>query len=425
VRGTFGRLALVALTLIGAASSACFLGKQGDRVVPLRLADVEYEAAFPYYAQLCAVSRFHRLGVERGGNAGHAVLYLKGLCRVPDAPYPQVELCPERVDDVDDPRHGVGVSVNAAFQNVNWVAYPGRHLFFNGNLKPGDVLDQAHFERTIDVIVDQGLLRGVEVNESSLTGILPGTLEHRTAESLLGTDTAIRFARSVWCSSLPATRAQMEAIVAHLNEVNRTYATTGQSYVYSLFSDNCVDLLHNTLAAAGVWEPKSQYRLAARKLMNIGIPANEFVRFSERANRFPIERFRKVYADGAMRESLARFGALPARHGALLQSAAVHTPNELYDTSLQMYVVEGPGKRQTESITEIMNDVRVTDLGANLRWWETRYAWILEEPPQRGGWLAGADYAQVQGAYREYLSEQLADVRRLLGEANAADGAAR
>ena len=421
MRGKAARLALAALALLGAASSACFLGKQGDRVVPLRLADAEYEAAFPYYAQLCAVSRFHRLGVERGGNAGHAVLYFKGICRVPDAPYPQVELCPERVDDVDDPRHGVGVSVNAAFKSVNWVAYPGRHLFFNGNLRRGDTLDQAHFERTIQTIVDQRLLRGVEVDEGSLTGILPGTLEHRIAESLLGTDTAIRFARSVWCSSLPVTRAQMEAIVAHLNDVNRTYATSGQPYVYSLLSDNCVDLLHNTLAAAGVWEPKSKYYLVTRKLMNIGVPANEFVHFSERANRFPIERFRKVYADEAMRESLARFGALPARHGALLQSAPVHQPNELYDTSLQMYLVEGPGKRQTESITEIMNDVRVTDLDANLHWWEERYARILEEPPQPGGWLAGADYARVRDAYREYLAEQLADVRRLLGETVAAD----
>jgi hypothetical protein len=415
------RSAVLALALLGAASTACFLGKQGDRVVPLRLADVEYETAFPYYAQLCAVSRFHRIGVERGGNAGHAVLYLKGVCRVADAPYPQVELCPERVDDVHDPRHGVGVSVNAAFENVNWVAYPGRHLFFNGNLREGDVLDQAHFERTIQAIVDQRLLRGVEVHEDKLTGILPGTLEHRTAESLLGTDTAIRFARSVWCSSLPVTRAQMETMVAHLNAVNRTYAAGGQPYVYSLLSNNCVDLLHNTLAAAGVWEPKGEYHLAFRKLMRIGVPANEVVDFAVRTNRFPIERFRQVYGDAAMRESLARFGAVPARHGAIMMSAAVHRPNELYDTSLQMYVVEGPGKRNTRSAEEILSDARTTDLGANLRWWEERYKAILEAPPQRGGWLSGADYARVQDAYRAYVAEQLADVRRLLGDAFAAD----
>jgi hypothetical protein len=412
------RRALPALALLGAIASGCFMGKQGDRVVPVRLATAEYEALFPNYVSLCAVSRFDRIGVERGGNAGHAVMYLKGVCRVPDAPYPQVEICPERVDDVHDPRHGVGVSVNAAYKNVNWVAYPGRHLFFNGNLKPEDTLDQAHFEATIQAILDQQLLRGVEVNEDELTGILPGTLEHRTAESLLGTDTAIRFARSVWCNTLPVTRPQIEAIVAHLNEVNRVYATE-RPYVYSLLSDNCVDLLHNTLAAAEVWEPKHHYRMAVRKLMRIGIPANEVVDFGVRANLFPVDRFWKVYSDDAMRRSLERFDWLPTRHGALFQSAPVHRNNEIYDTSLQMFILEGPGKRQTKRVTEIANDARYTDIDENLRYWEARYAQILAAPPERGGWLAGAAFDASQARYRAYVAEQLADVRRLLGEVAA------
>jgi hypothetical protein len=417
---------LLALACALAASTAlfasgCFLGGRGDRVVPLRLAKADYEALFPHYVSLCAVSRFNRIGVERGGNAGHAVMYLKGVCRVKGAPYPQLELCPDRVDDVDDPRHGVGVSVNAAYKNVNWVAYPGRHLFFNGNLKPGDVLDQAHFEATIQAILDQKLLSGVEVREEELTGILPGTLEHRIAESLLGTDTAIRFARSVWCNSLPMTQPQVEALVAYLNEVNRTYASGERPYVYSLLTDNCVDLLHNSLAAAGVWEAKAHYRLAIRQFMNIGVPANEAVNFGVRSNLFPVQRFREVYADAAMRHSLARFGWLPTRHGAILQSAPVHRPNKIYDTSLQMYVVEGPGGRESERAEELMHDGRFTDLETNLRWWEERYALILEGPPERRGWFAGADFDAVQASYRAYVAAQLDDVRGLLAKLDAAD----
>ena len=414
------RLALLVVALLAATACGRFMGARGDQVVPVRLAQAEYEKLFPQYVSLCAVSRFHRLGVERGGNAGHAVMYLKGVCLVPNAPYPQVGMCPERVDDVDDARHGVGVSVNAAFKNVNWVGYPGRHLFFNGNLEDGDVLDQAHFERTIQAILDQHLLRGVEVNEDKLTGILPGSLEHRIAESLLGTDTAIRFARSVWCGSLPVTPAQMATLVAYLNRVNREAATGERGYVYSLLSDNCVDLLHNSLAAAGVWDPKNHYRLAVRRFANIGVPANEVVSFGERANLFPIERFREVYGDAAMRRSLERFGWLPARHGAIVQSVPVHRPNELYDTSLQMYVVEGPGKRQTEKAETLLGDARYTDLGANLAYWGERYERILAEPPRRGGWLAGAEFAAVQERYRAYVAEQLADVRRLEAERAAA-----
>jgi hypothetical protein len=413
------RSALAALALLGMFASGCFLGKQGDRIVPIRLATPDYETLFPHYVSLCAVSRFDRIGVERGGNAGHAVMYLKGVCRVPDAPYPQLRMCPERVDDVDDPQHGVGVSVNAAYENVNWVAYPGRHLFFNGYLKPEDTLDQAHFESVIRAIVDQKLLRGVEVKEDHLTGILPGTLEHRIAESLLGTDTAIRFARSVWCNTLPVARPQIEAIVAHLNEVNRVYASGERPYVYSLLSDNCVDLLHNSLAAGEIWEPKAHYRLAIRKFMTIGIPANEVVNFGVRANLFPLDRFQNVYADAAMRRSLERFDWLPTRHGALFQSVPVHLKNEIYDTSLQMYVLEGPGKRETKRFAEIANDVRFTDIGENLRYWEARYARILAAPPERAPWLAGREWDAEQSRYRAYVTEQLADVRRLLGEVAA------
>lgn len=387
--------------------------------MPVRLAEPAYERLFPHYAQLCAVSRFHRIGVERGGNAGHAVLYLKGVCRVPDAPYPTLELCPERVDDVHDPRHGVGVSVNAAFKNVNWVAYPGRHLFFNGNLKEGQILDQAHFEATIQSIVDQHLLRGVEVREEKLTGILPGTVEHRTAESLLGTDTAIRFARSAWCASLPLTRPQVEAMVGYLNGLNGTYASGERSFTYSLLSDNCVDALHNSLAAGGVWDHKSYYRLAMRRLMNIGVPANEMVNFAARANLFPLERYPRVYRDDAMRESLERFDWLPARHGALLQSVPVHRPNDLYDTSLQMYVVEGPGERQSERARLMLDDPRTTDLGANLRWFEQRYEAALAQPAGEGGWLRGEAYRTEEVRYRAYIASQLADVRDLLARAVA------
>src|SRR5512134_306809 len=124
MRGLAGLLALL-------LSAGCFgpwrrTETAGERVLPVRLPDPAYEERFPYYAELCALSQFERIGGAKGGNAGHGVLYLKGVCRDEDAPFPTLEMCPEVVNDLQDPRHGTGISANERLKNVNWVAYPGR-----------------------------------------------------------------------------------------------------------------------------------------------------------------------------------------------------------------------------------------------------------------------------------------------------------
>lgn len=408
-----------ALVLAAAALAACPriggpLASPSERVVPIRLPEPAYERLFPHYAALCAVSRFDRLGIERGGSAGHAVLYLKGVCRDEGAPFPTLRPCNERVDDVGDPRHGVGVSVNAAFENVNWVAYPGRELFFNGNLQRGQTLTQAHFEATRDEIVALGLLRGVEVREEKLTGVLPGTLEQRIAESLLGTDVAIRFARSVWCTSVPLGREQMERAVAHLNSLNRRYASGEQSYEYTLYYDNCLRALHDSLAAAGVWKPREERSRFLGKLGQMGVPANEVVKLAARTNAFAVEDFGAVRRDSAMRDSLERFDWLPARHGALLETAPVHRPNDLYDTSLQMFVVEGPRSAATREVGALLGDARFTQLEPNLLYWQDRYEGIRARRGEAGWWPLSRGDRALRERYDAYVAAQLAEVRELL-----------
>ena len=149
--------------------------------------------------------------------------------------------------------------------------------------------------------------------------------------------------------------------------------------------------------------------------MNIGVPANEVVGFGARVGLFPVEDFASVYADETMRASLERSDSLPARYGGITQSVPVHRPNELYDTSLQMYVVEGPSKPESKLARELIEDARFTDLATNLRYWEERYRRIVDAPPERAGWLDDrARFARLQERYRAYAAAQLADVRRLL-----------
>jgi hypothetical protein len=391
-----------------------------EAVVPVRVPDRAYEELFPYYAELCAVSRFDRLGIERGGNAGHGVLYLKGVCRDEAASFPTVRVCPARVDDLRDPRHGVGISVQGAFRNVNWAAYPGRELFFNGNLRRGRPLTQAHFVATRDAIVAQGLLRGVEVYPEKLTGVLPGTREQVVAESLLGTDVAIRFARSVFCASIPLERAQLERAVEHLNGLNRRYQTDERGYQYNVYYDNCVRALHDTLAAAGVWAPREQRSRFLGQLTQMGVPGNEFTNLAIRANLFPVERFAAVRRDAAMRQSLETLDWLPARHGALLKSAPVHRPNELYDTSLQMFVLEGPGERETKEARRLFADARYTQLEPNLLYWDERYARILAERSEPRRWWGSAADDALRERYYRYVAEQRAEVQELLRRLYAA-----
>jgi hypothetical protein len=406
--------AIAALALGGCPRIGGPLASESDRVVPIRLPEGPYEDLFPYYAQLCAVSRFERLGVERGGSAGHAVLYLKGACRDEGAPFPALRMCPEPVHDVRDPRHGVGVSVNAAFRNVNWVAYPGRALFFNGDLERGQALTQAHFEATRDRIVERGLLRGVEVREEKLTGVLPGTPEQRIAESLLGTDVAIRFARSVWCATVPLHRGQMERAVEHLNALNRRYASGEASYHYSLYYDNCTRALHDTLAAAGVWEPRKERSRLLGQVLQMGVPANEVEHLAERTNLFDLEDLGAVRRDPAMVEALRAFGWLPARHGALLMTAPVHRPNQLYDTRLQMFVLEGPMEHASGRVRALLGDGRFTQLEPNLLYWEERYRKILEGRSRARPWPLSAREDALRERYYEYVASQLAEVRELL-----------
>ena len=377
LRALTAALVLGSALLAGCPKIGGPLARAGDRVVPIRLPEPAYEELFPYYASLCALSRFNRLGIERGGSAGHAVLYLKGVCRDEAAPFPTLMMCPERVDDVHDRRHGVGVSVNASFRNVNWVAYPGRALFFNGNLRRGQPLTQAHLEATRDAIVAEGLLRGVEAREEKLTGVLPGSHEQRIAESLLGTDVAIRFARSAWCTAVPLERDQMERVVEHLNGLNQHYAESEDGYEYSLFYDNCLRALHDSLAAAGVWAPRKHRSRFLGQVRQMGVPANEVAKLAVRTNLFDIENFDAVRRDPAMRESLERFGWLPTRPGALLETGPVHRPNELYDTSLQMFAVEGPRAGATGELSELVTDARYTQLEPNLLYWQERYQRIL------------------------------------------------
>ena len=150
--------ALIFASVLPGCSS--WLAPESHELAPVIVPAPIYEQLFPNYVELCAVSQFRSIERGEGGTPGHAVMYLKGACLDETADYPKLRLCPERIDDPDDPRHGVGISVNRWFRNVNWIATPGRRLFYDGNLGPDDRLDRAAVEAAIDASVEAGVYEG-------------------------------------------------------------------------------------------------------------------------------------------------------------------------------------------------------------------------------------------------------------------------
>src|SRR3954469_825776 len=112
--------------------------------------DEQYAMVFPYYAENCALSQ---LGKKPGfgadissGFGGHAALYLNRVCRRQDVDYPVLQMCDEQGGTPS--ADGVGLSVNAHYENATWVAVEGRDFFFRGGLKDGEALSRDTY-RTV------------------------------------------------------------------------------------------------------------------------------------------------------------------------------------------------------------------------------------------------------------------------------------
>ncbi|UCE87206.1 MAG: hypothetical protein JSU66_05625, partial [Deltaproteobacteria bacterium] len=386
------RAACAVLLLVG--SGACLdpedvLAPERDIVVPVRRPEAAYERLFPYYVELCAVTQIRPLGKPPGGSPGHAVMYVKGACQDPAAPFPTLVLCPGNVTDAAKPSHGAGISVNKAFKNVNWVATPGKRLFLHGNLEPSERLTQARFDAAVRDALERGVFRGVEIHRSDDAPALE--MATFVARDSIGTDFALRYGRSVFCMRLPITRAMVGAVMDYLNELNREYATGEADYNWSGYSDNCAHTLHNALAAAGIWKPKGVGLIKIRQFFHMAVPANEFVDLAALALESPLDDFSGIYRNELQRQTFLEQGWLPMQPGAMLKTLPVHTENDLYDTRFRLLVLESPFRTgETKRAQRLLGDARHTELRANLGWFRSRYDAILAAP-------AGAPRAAAGG----------------------------
>jgi hypothetical protein len=396
-----------------------------DRIIVERRPDPVYDQLFPYYVELCATSQFRSKLKGEGGVAGHAVMYIKGGCKDEQAPYPQLRRCRMVATKLDDPEHGAGISVGRWFRNINWVATPGYDLFYQGNIETGERLTQAHFEATVRDAINKGVYKGVEFHDYPNAGAGAG-LENFVANEGVGTDFALQFARSVFCARLPVTEPMLEEIIAFLNDKNREYAEGEADYNWSVWADNCSHTLRNALAAANIWSPLSVRAVKFRQLINLAVPANEFVNLAELGTEGDIDDYREIQQDAPPRDTLHEFHWLPTRHGALLKTLPVHEPNDLYDETFRLFTLQSPFRMgKTQQAIDLLSDDRFVNLGANLRYFQEKYQAILASHDERRDMLAsvrGTPYRRVERLFYDYIKAQLTEVESMLPRLSALEG---
>lgn len=343
-----------------------------------------YSELYPFYAELCAVSQIRKkpgFGVDTsGGPGGHTVFYLNGVCRDRGAGYPTLEMCPP-----DTPREeqGVGLSVNAHFQNANWVATDGRGFFFHGDLKPGETLTRAAYARTLKTAEAKGIYDGVAFHPEVYEDMPAGMSRHDFRYDVsIATDYAIAFGRDRYCARVPVSRAQMVRMVHYLNGLNAIYRDGKTPFVWNVLQDNCAYLAHNALAVAGIWSEWPTNRPLLIAAFDFPVPKNEFVNLMRRTNDMDISDPGDLYDHIPVRRSLMQFGRLPMEPGALAEARRMWLRNDVYDTDVNLIFYDDPvlGSYRRH-FHEIFDQPRYTDIGANLRYFAALYRRIQAREP--------------------------------------------
>ena len=283
------------------------------------------DPASAFYAEYCAVSQIKKIpgfGAEiRGDIGGHALFYLQGACLDPQAHYPVLVLCEQG---------GAGLSVNDHFANAKWAATPGHDFFFGGDVPSGAPFTQAAYRGVQRRARALGIYEGVRFHERYYAD-KPADWSRADwqYELSIGTDYAVGLARGRYCARVPVDRAAMRRMIDFLNAENDPYRA-GAVFRWNIFTDNCIHLAHNALAAAGLWAPWPTHRSLLISIFDFPVPRNEFVNLMRRTNDgIPPD---PQAADADSRDALLATGQLPARPGALASSRPVHAPNAVYET---------------------------------------------------------------------------------------------
>ena len=402
-------------------------------IVPTHLvfAGSTYDSLYPYYGEICAVSKISKKVGVKGGKGGHGALYLRGACRDLSSPYPKIKMCDNAAMQVSD-QAGVGVSIDSIFKNVNWVAVESQDFFFKGGVAEDAPLNQENYERAFHEVKDRQILRGVKYQEEFLKKKQPDETDEQAAiHEMLGTDFALNFGRHAYCVRVPLNRSMVEIMVNYLNEQNEKYITT-ENYRWDGIDDNCTHPIVNAFSKAGLWDSIETNRAALIQLFNLAIPSNEFIRAAMHGNDRDLDDPLELFNDEWDRGLIIDQGRLATRHGYITRYVPPHQfQNELYNVVNEILVLNfpllGPNERR---LTRLSTEPRYTDIAANLTWFIEKYEAALKDKSslksifkqaagdreiRRPGLPLDSDQiSSFYSRYEELLTEHLADAKAQL-----------
>lgn len=366
-----------------------------------------YTSLFPYYVEYCALSEIkkkpnHGVEVVGGGPGGHALLFLSGACRVPNAGYPTVALCPP---EAVKPGVGVGVSVNAHFRNANWVATEGRDFFFRGLAEQGEPLTDELYWRTQARAREMGILDGVVFHDEVMASKPAGMEDQKFMyEMSVATDYGIALGRDRFCVRVPVERAELGAVVDALNAANEPFRKGEKTFEWDVVKNNCAHVVHNALEPLHLWRHWPTDRFVVISAFDFPVPKNELVSLVRLTNDKRLARPSALY--GEPPEGQGRSRRVGAAPGALVESERVLQPNELYDTDLRSLFYEFPPFTLHRRFVSFFANERYTDLGANLRYFSKRNRDLLASEGEEAPSSSQDDRALFKRLYRSYLEHQ-------------------
>ena len=391
-----------------------------------------YNALFPYSVEVCALTQVHQVGAKPGGWGGHAILFINGAEIDLDASYPRLRLVAAE-GNLSDPDAGTGISVNKIFDNVMWVAIPGRDEFFRGGLAPEQSLGKDFYGVAIQKAITAGWFEGIRIKDAVMR---QKSAVMRPDEFIvwhsIGTDFALNFARTAYSARLPMTRDAIAKVIAYLNGANESAQVSG--YTWNMYTNNCSHVVHNALAAAGVWDPKMARgpgainvardvvsvakALVLSQMSDFSFPANNFVRLYEAGNERPIEDALAAFRNHDVRRTVGD-GWMTTGPGALIATSPIHdaSRNQMFAPGRDPFVFSVPllwDKADTFKMLTREAPLIVSDLATNLAHYRERYLATLanqrsleDEIAFLGGGEDERDFRVFYGRFYDEIAKEL------------------
>jgi len=323
----------------------------------------------------------------------------------------------------------VGVSVNKIFDNVTWVAIPGRDEFFRGGLAPEQTLDKDFYGGAIVKAITAGWFEGIRVKDAIMRQksavMRPDEFIVRHS---IGTDFAVNFARTAYSARVPMTRDAIARVIAYLNGANESAQTSG--YTWNMYTNNCSHVVHNALAAAGVWDPKVArgpgainvardmvsvaQALVLSRMSDFSFPANNFVRLYEAGNERPIDDALAAFRNHDVRRTVSD-GWMTTGPGALIATYPIHdaSRNRMFAPGRDPFLFSVPllwDKAETFKMLTRDAPAIVSDLATNLADYRERYLATLANQRSLEDELALLGGARDENDFRDFYGRFYAQI---------------